>query len=95
MWKNRIPKMRSARLAMNLRQLAWEIIRDDPNLSYHDTQYYMGYIEDQTRFIKKRSITPKEAEQIRIDWQWEPIEVIIKKYKISRTYIFKILNNQI
>ena len=56
-WPQVVPYMRSAKQAIYVRQLTWNYVRDNPNLTYHEMQFYIDRIDHLTMFIAKRSIS--------------------------------------
>ena len=55
-WPHLVPLMRSAKQAMYVRELTWNYVRDNPDLTYEQAQFCIDRIDHLTRFIEKRSI---------------------------------------
>ena len=55
-WPKLVPFTRGAKQCIYVRELTYNYVRDNPNLTYHEMQFCIDRIDHLTRFIEKRSI---------------------------------------
>lgn len=102
-WPQLVPLMRSAKQAMYVRELTWNYVRDNPDLTYEQAQFCIDRIDHLTRFIAKRSIDKPLWYEIE-DYFWalvrgfgmtKAIPMLSKSYNLSQRQIKFLLRQEI
>lgn len=102
-WPQVVPLMRSAKQSIYVRQLTWNYVRDNPNLTYHEMHFCIDGIDHLTRFIAERSIDKPLWYEIE-DHFWtlcrekgmdNAIPMLSKSYKLSQRQIKFLLRKEI